>query len=264
MQVGFTGIFARRPPTAPSSIPNEAHAKNASKRRSIKLSADGTFTQPYSMARRTCLGIDSGVRDFRREAGAWSMVNSNQNKQFVPVDGIVPSYSFEEGTKLGGSIIYKETSTDLKKRQKRYTQRMIFWTIGLILFLVFITIYYLSNRYSNLINIIVGCSFVVICCNLLIILLDINIKINMSPIRIYSSGFSLGIGKKPFYKFSDVKNIREEKDSRTGELLTIIAFINNREEKISNDVTRNVGLITQKYSEVRDSLMKQYKSYSEK
>jgi hypothetical protein len=34
------------------------------------LSADGTFTQPYSMARRTCLGIDSGVRDFRLGLGA--------------------------------------------------------------------------------------------------------------------------------------------------------------------------------------------------
>jgi NAD-dependent SIR2 family protein deacetylase len=53
---------------------------------------------------RACLGFQTGVRDFRREAGAWNMVE--KAKSNVQLAGSV-TFLREPESRLNGIVLYK-------------------------------------------------------------------------------------------------------------------------------------------------------------
>jgi hypothetical protein len=73
---GFFGaweITHGKPPTAPSN-PHSRKQEDAFQGRSSSVSGEIRGMSVSMGTASTCLGFQSGVRDFRREAGAWNMV----------------------------------------------------------------------------------------------------------------------------------------------------------------------------------------------
>jgi hypothetical protein len=83
---GFFGAWEfthGKPPTAPSN-PSPRKQDDASQGRSSSVGGEIRGMSVSMGKASTCLGIHSGVRDFRREAGAWNMdVIFTSNVQFA-------------------------------------------------------------------------------------------------------------------------------------------------------------------------------------
>ena len=140
---------------------------------------------------------------------------------------MVETFSFEEGSVLGGPVLFQEPEWNLKRR-KKFPKIAILITILLLFLLLGVPLLLMSissngfSMFSVYMYLITGIMVFV-----MVWLLGIKSPDKMWPLTVYANGVSIPYGAKPYYRFSDVYYIEQcttGDEKGTGLFFTIITF----------------------------------------
>jgi len=119
------------------------------------------------------------------------------------------SYSFQEGTVLGGPILFKEPDEDLSRRIK---MDKIYWLLLPVCLILAITYPYILALIFKF-KLVSGVAEAAGIFTVIIVLFIFNVefwkKTPRTSVVVYRDGISLGYGIKPYYRFSDLHYVEE-------------------------------------------------------
>jgi len=167
---------------------------------------------------------------------------------------MVEPYSFQEGVDRGHAILYEELGLSVDTRRQAISFAIGFW-IGLLVFVSIVVIYlFFSNKYEGVKWLLLGLTTVIDVLTGLMIVLSWQARRDLTPFRIYETGFSIGYGTKPFYSFSDVQDIREIPASKHIKPSLKILFTDETFKNVSEYDVRTA----KEYSIVKDLLLRRF------